>query len=65
MYSECMCACVSTCICVCIYGHGHGHGLFILATYYEGKWTTNPNPLSCVLQLTWRGTILGLLSRLS
>ncbi len=23
-------------------GHGHGHGLFILATCYEGKWTTNP-----------------------
>jgi hypothetical protein len=25
------------------HGHGHGHGLFILTTYYEGKWTTNPN----------------------
>ncbi len=26
--------------------HGHGHGIFILATYPEGTWSTNPNPLS-------------------
>ncbi len=30
--------------------HGHGHGLFVLATYYEGKWTTNPNPLTTCIQ---------------
>ncbi len=24
------------------HGHGHGHGIFILATYPEGIWTTNP-----------------------
>ncbi len=24
-------------------GHGHGHGVFVLATYYEEKWTTDPN----------------------
>jgi hypothetical protein len=24
------------------HGHDHGHGLFILATYYEGKWTSPP-----------------------
>jgi hypothetical protein len=30
------------------YGHGYGHrhGLFILATYYEGKWTTIPIGIS-------------------
>ena len=26
-------------------GHGHGHGLFILATYYEGKWTKGSKDL--------------------
>jgi hypothetical protein len=26
------------------HGHGHGHGIFILATYPEGTWSTNPNP---------------------
>jgi hypothetical protein len=25
-----------------MHGHGHGHGIFILATYPEGTWSTNP-----------------------
>jgi hypothetical protein len=25
------------------FGRGHGHGIFILATYNQGKLTTNPN----------------------
>jgi hypothetical protein len=35
------------------HGHGHGHGLFILATYYEGKWTTHP---SCGHGSPWHRT---------
>jgi hypothetical protein len=33
------------------HGHGPGHGVFILATYPEGKWITNPNPLSPICNL--------------
>jgi hypothetical protein len=33
---------------------GHGHGLFTLAIYYEGKWTTNRNPLSPSIPLGQR-----------
>ncbi len=28
--------------------HGHGHGLLISTTYYDGKWTTNPNPAAAL-----------------